>query len=113
MRDGLYPGCRLTSFALPWAMSFWAFSPNHPDGSCTLYSLVNELTSKQVNKRAIRTVLSPFPSLLLHHLRGLNLAHLPNLVADGEKGDADDDEYCQHEVEDKGWQIVEDSYVGV
>ena len=37
-------------------MSFWAFSPNNLDGRCTLYILVNELTSKQVNKRAIRMV---------------------------------------------------------
>ena len=42
--------------------------------------------------RTIRTVLSPFPSLLLHHLRWLNLAHLPYLVADGEEGNGEDNE---------------------
>ena len=51
--------------------------------------------------------------LLFDNLRRMRLAHLPNLVADGEKGDADDDEYCQHEVEDKGWQVAEDANVGV
>ena len=51
--------------------------------------------------------------LLLYHLRRMRLAYLPNLVADGEKGDAGDDEDCQYEVEGKRGQIFEEGGVVV
>ena len=52
-------------------------------------------------------------SLLLHHLRGLNLAHLPNLVADGEKGNGDDSEDGEDEVEEEPWEVFAEAYVSI
>ena len=43
----------------------------------------------------------PFVSLLLHHLCRMNLAYLPYLVADGEKGDGCNDEDGEDEM--VGW----------
>ena len=104
----LYPGCRLTSFALPWAWCFWAFSPRFAVRVFRIDKVFKDTLFVKVcialkPKSEATYDLMTFPLLLLYHLRRMRLAHLPNLVTDGEKGDADDDKYCQHEVEDKGW----------
>ena len=45
------------------------------------------------------------PLFFLHHLCRLNLAHLPNLVADGEKGDGYDNEDGEDEVEEEPGEV--------
>ena len=52
-------------------------------------------------------------SLLLHHLRGLNLAYFPYLVADGEKRDGYDDKDGEDEVEEEPGEVFAEAYVSI
>ena len=49
---------------------------------------------------------------LLYHFCRIDAAYLPNLVADGEQGDAGDSEDGKDEIENEPGQAVADACVG-